>query len=137
MSCTNAFSRKRCLGLNSSHHFFGSIFLAKLIFENIFERIFFRKIFLFKFSFVSLFMRMYLFLDVRGTALGLLAVPTKLGNPGGWEYRRVLLYSHRGVQNNRGNFFFSGKLFFEILLLNLLQLRCLPQNAFDLLGKGW
>ena len=30
----------------------------------------------------------------RGTALGLLAVPTKLGNPGGWEYRRVFLYSH-------------------------------------------
>ena len=36
----------------------------------------------------------YIIYYVRGTALGLLAVPTKLGNPGGWEYRRVLLYSH-------------------------------------------
>ena len=46
----------------------------------------------------------YIIYYVRGTALGLLAVPTKLGNPGGWEYRRLFLYSHREVKNNCGNF---------------------------------
>ena len=48
---------------------------------------------------------------VRGTALGLLAVPTKLGNPGGWEYRRVLLYSHLGAENFEAGNSFWGKLF--------------------------
>ena len=61
----------------------------------------------------------YIIYYVRGTALGLLAVPTKLGNPGGWEYRRVLLYSHRHEKHmpNIGTDFrwkyFSVEMFFR------------------------
>ena len=54
----------------------------------------------------------YIIYYVRGTALGLLAVPTKLGNPGGWEYRRVFLYSH-GPEKLASKYFLVKSVFRE------------------------
>ena len=60
---------------------------------------------------VHVYVRSLYKIYVSGTALGLLAVPTKLGNPGGWEYRRVLLYSHMGVKILLGKIVFGFNFF--------------------------